>query len=67
MSEDYYVFDGESYTKKGNSSDDFVPGYMKVGDENKKRKLIVLEVVLQVIWQIILKIILMLLNLKRVV
>ena len=38
MSEDYYVFDGESYTKKGNSSDDFVPGYMKVGDENKKKE-----------------------------
>ena len=40
MSEDLfkYNFDTGIYAKKGESSDDFEPGYIKVGDENKKKE-----------------------------
>ena len=39
MSELYkYDFNTGDYTKKGESSNDFEPGYIKVGDENKKKE-----------------------------
>ena len=40
MSEDLfkYNFDTGDFTKKGNNNNDFKPGYIKLGDENKKKE-----------------------------
>ena len=40
MSDEYYTYDFDTgdFTKKGNNNNDFKPGYIKLGDENKKKE-----------------------------